>query len=122
MLDYHFFEKYYKIAKDLSKQQKLDVNPKAIQQIDFTGHPEWAGNTKMFFIIEDAKETVLDFSQGTVRVLWIRFVLIEYQYKMTKYNILNIKLPNSQLNELKLGIRNCTEVNLKFWIFHQMWF
>ena len=68
----------------------------------------------MFFIIEDAKETVLDFSQGTVRVLWIRFVLIEYQYKMTKYNILNIKLPNSQLNELKLGIRNCTEVNLKF--------
>ena len=68
----------------------------------------------MFFIIEDAKETVLDFSQGTVRVLWIRFVLIEYQYKMTKYNILNIKLLNSQLNELKLGIRNCTEVKLKF--------
>ena len=68
----------------------------------------------MFFIIEDAKETVLDFSQGTVRVLWIRFVLIEYQYKMTKYNILSIKLPNSQLNKLKLEIRNCTKVNLKF--------
>ena len=28
-----------------------------------------AGNTTMFFIIEEAKETVLDFSQGTVKVL-----------------------------------------------------
>ena len=31
----------------------------------------------MFFIIEEAKETVLDFSKGTVKVLWFYFVLIE---------------------------------------------
>ena len=37
LLDYPYFEKYYKlIAIDLSRQQKLDADPKAIQQIDFT--------------------------------------------------------------------------------------
>ena len=35
------------------------------------------------------------------------------QYKMTQYNILNVKLSNSQLNELKLGVKNNTEVTLK---------
>ena len=40
-----------------------------IQQNNFTGNLDWAGNTTMFFIIEEAKETILDFSQGTVRVL-----------------------------------------------------
>ena len=57
------------IAKDLSKQQALDANPRAIQQISFTANLDRAGNTTMFFIIEEAKETVLDFSQGTVKVL-----------------------------------------------------
>ena len=56
------------IAVDLSKQQELDDDPKAMQQINFTGNPDRAGQT-MFFIIEEAKETILDFSQGTVKVL-----------------------------------------------------
>ena len=57
------------IAIDLSKQQALDVDPKAIQQINFTANLDRAGNTAIFFIIEEAKETVLEFSQGTVKVL-----------------------------------------------------
>ena len=32
---------------------------------------------------------------------------------MTQYNILKVKLSNSQINTLKLGIKNCTEVTLK---------
>ena len=55
-------------ALDLSKQQALDVDPRAIQQINFTANIYRAGNTTMFFIVEEAKETVLDFSQGTVKV------------------------------------------------------
>ena len=70
LLDYTYFKKYYKmIAVDLSKQQVLDADPKAIQQINFTANLDRAGNTTMFFIIEEAKETVLEFSQGTVKVL-----------------------------------------------------
>ena len=70
LLDYIYFKNYYKmIVVDLSKQQALDADPKAIQQINFTANLDRAGNTTMFFIIEEAKETVLDFSQGTVKVL-----------------------------------------------------
>ena len=57
------------IAIDLSKQQALDADPAAIQQISFIGNLDFAVNTKIFFILEEAKETILDFSQGTVRVL-----------------------------------------------------
>ena len=70
LLDYIYFKKYYKmIAVDLSKQQALDADPKAIQQINFTANLDRAGNTRIYFILEEAKETVLDFSQGTVKVL-----------------------------------------------------
>ena len=57
------------IAIDLIKQQSLDADPKAIQKINFTGNLDQAGNILMFFIVEEAKETILDFSQGTARVL-----------------------------------------------------
>ena len=56
------------IAIDLSKQQALDADPRAIQQINFTANLDKNGNTTLFNI-EEAKETVLDFSQGTVKVL-----------------------------------------------------
>ena len=52
---------------DLSKQETLDVDPKAIQQINFTRNLE--NNAVTFFVIEVGKETVLDFSQSTVKVL-----------------------------------------------------
>ena len=57
------------IAIDLSKQQALDADPRAIQQINFTANLDRVGNTTMFFSIEQVKETVLDFSHGTVKVL-----------------------------------------------------
>ena len=50
----------------------------AIQQINFTANLDRAGNTTMFFIIEGAKETVLDFSQGTVKVLQICHRIIKF--------------------------------------------
>ena len=57
------------IAVDLSKQQALDADPRAIQQINFTANLDRAGNTRVYFILEDAKEAILDFSKGTVKVL-----------------------------------------------------
>ena len=69
LLDYNYFKKYYKLmAMNLSKQQALDANPKAIQQINFTPNLNRKRNTTMFFIIEEAKETILDFSKTTVKV------------------------------------------------------
>ena len=70
MLDYSYFKDHYKIvAINLSKQQALDADPRAIQQINFTANLDRDGNITMFFIIEQAKETVFEFSQGTVKVL-----------------------------------------------------
>ena len=71
LLDYNYFNNYYKmIAIDLSKQQ---ADSKATQQINFRGNLNRGRNanenTTMFFIIEEANETILDFSQGIVRVL-----------------------------------------------------
>ena len=86
------------IAIDLSKPQALDADPKAIQKINFTGNLE--NQSTVFFITEEAKETFLDFSQGTVKVFSFYFLLL---YKMTQYNTLNVKLSNSQLNKLKSG-------------------
>ena len=57
------------IATDLSKQQALDADPRAIEQINFTANLDRQENTTMFFIMKEAKETALDFSQGTVKVL-----------------------------------------------------
>ena len=67
LLDYAYF------WIDLSKQQALDAEPRAIQQINFTVNLDKAENTRIYFILEKSKETVLDFSQGTVKVLWMQF-------------------------------------------------
>ena len=70
LLNYIFFKNYYKMIKiDWSKQQALDGDPKAIQQINFTANLDRAENTRCYFILEEAKETVFEFSQGTIKVL-----------------------------------------------------
>ena len=70
LLDYSYFKENYRIiAIDLSKQQALDADPRAIQQINFMANLDRDEGATMFFIIEQAKETVLDFSQSTVKVL-----------------------------------------------------
>ena len=63
-------EKNNLIATDLSKQEKLDADQKAIQKMNFTGNLNRAEGAKIFFIIEEAKKTV--------KVLWFYFVLIWY--------------------------------------------
>ena len=47
-----------------------------VHEIDFARNLDQPGNIIMFFVIEEAKETILDFSQRTVRVLWSYFALI----------------------------------------------
>ena len=70
LLDCPYFKNSYKmIVVDSSKQQALDADPRANQQINFTANLDRAGNTRIYFILEEAKETKLDFSQGTVKVL-----------------------------------------------------
>ena len=60
------------IVVNLGKQQALNADPKAIQEINFTANLDRAGNTRTYFILEEVKETVLDFSQETVKVLWMQ--------------------------------------------------
>ena len=60
-------------AIDLSKQEALAailmLDPRAIQQIKLTIKLGRNRNTRIFFILEEAKETVLDVLQETVKVL-----------------------------------------------------
>ena len=85
LLDYIHFKNYSKmIVVDLSKQQALYADPKAIQEINFTADLDIAGNRRIYFILEEVKEIVLDFSQETVKDLGMQFEF--YQYKMTQYN------------------------------------
>ena len=63
------------IAIDLSKHQALDADPKAIQQINFTANLDTPNNTRFYFILEEAKETVFEFSQETVKVFMNAIVL-----------------------------------------------
>ena len=70
LLNYIYFKNYYKIiAVDLSKQQALNADPRAIQEINFTANLDGDGNTRFYFILEEVKETIFEFSQGTVKVL-----------------------------------------------------
>ena len=70
LLDYNYFNKHYKmIATDLSKQQALDADLKVMQQINFTGNLHQAEGAAIFFIIEEAKEAILDFLRGNVKGL-----------------------------------------------------
>ena len=61
------------IALDLSEQKALDADPRAIQQINFTANLDRAGNARIYFILEEAKKTILDFSQETVEVLYCNY-------------------------------------------------
>ena len=59
------------IAIDLSKQKALDSDPKVIEQTNFTRNIDQVENTTMFFIIEKAKETILNFTRNRERVILI---------------------------------------------------
>ena len=57
------------IAIDLSKQKALDSDPKVIEQTNFTRNIDQVEKTTMFFIIEKAKETILNFTRNRERVI-----------------------------------------------------
>ena len=57
------------ITIDLSQKQALEADRKPIPQITFTANLNRAANTRNYFLFEEAKETVLDFTQGPVQVL-----------------------------------------------------
>ena len=70
-----YFKKYYKpIAIDLSRQQKLDADLKVIQKINFTRNLDRAEDATTFFIVVETKETVLNVSKVTVKVLQLHFL------------------------------------------------
>ena len=70
LLYYSYFKDHYRmIAIDLTKQQVLDSDPTATHQINFTGNFDRIRDTTMFFITEEAKETIFEFSLGTVKIL-----------------------------------------------------
>ena len=54
--------------------QPIKNDPKTINQISFTGNLGGENNRVMFFIVEEAKETILNFLQGTVKVLYFYFI------------------------------------------------
>ena len=57
------------IAVALRRQQALDADPRAIQQINFTANLAITNEKRVYFILQESKETKLDFSQGTEKVL-----------------------------------------------------
>ena len=73
LLDFAYFGKSYRlIAADLSKQKALDADSRAIQQIIFTGKIKaTVANTRViiYYILEQSKETILEFAKGTTKVL-----------------------------------------------------
>ena len=73
LLDFAYFEKNYRlIAVDLSKQKALDADSRAIQQIIFTGKikaPVVNTRVIIYYILKQSKETTLEFSKGTRKVL-----------------------------------------------------
>ena len=66
LLDCNYFKKHYKlVAVGLSKQKELDVDPRAIQQIE---KYILGTNSSIYWVLEKSKETILEFYKGTVKV------------------------------------------------------
>ena len=80
LLDYPYVKENYKlIAIDLSKQQALNADPKAIQQIYFAGNLEPPGNINMFFIIEKIKKNCPRFHARNCKSIAVSFyTFIQY--------------------------------------------
>ena len=74
-MEFAYFKNNYRlIAADLSKQKPLDADSRTVKQIIFTGKikAEVAKATLIiYYILEQSKKTILQFSKGTTKVLWI---------------------------------------------------
>ena len=70
LLDYQCFKDHYQlIAVDISKQKKLDADPRTIKQTEF--YEMLDTNSQVCTVLEKTKETVLQFYEGIAKVLWI---------------------------------------------------
>ena len=99
-----YFENNYRlIAADLSKQKALDADSRAIQQIIFTGRAN--SDAMIYYILKQSKETILQFSKGRTKVLWI--------IQMVEYSKVNVKLSDKQLKKLKTAVKNKTGTTLR---------
>ena len=68
LLDFKYFSDYYKIiAIDLSRQKILGAVRRANQQIVFTGTA--SENMDIYYVLEQSKETILEFSEEIAKVL-----------------------------------------------------
>ena len=79
------------IAVDLSKQQSFDVDINTIQQNKFSGNLKQREIATMFFITEEAKETILNFFTRCCESIVNLFCSNKYQYNVNQYNTLNLK-------------------------------
>ena len=96
LLDFAYFKNNYRlIAADLSKQKDLDADSRAIQQIIFTGRAD--AGAMIYYILEQSKETTLQFSKETTKVLWIIW--------MIEYSKVNVKWSDTQLKKLKSVVK-----------------
>ena len=97
------------IAINLSKQQVLDSDPRAIQQTNFTANLD--RDTRFYFILEEAKKNCFGLftrdckSFMSAILLNIKYSLLLINIKMTQYNSLNVNVSISQLNEFKSAIK-----------------
>ena len=98
----------------IKKERKKKKKRKKTRKFNFSVNEarEVNADTIMLFISEEAKESILDLSKRMVGVRKFVFALIQYQYKMTQYNTLNVKLSNSQLNNLELEIKDGIGITL----------
>ena len=68
LLDYQDFKDHYNlIAVDLSNRKELDAHSRAIQEIESYGILKT--NSQVCTVLEKSKETMLEFSNGTAKVL-----------------------------------------------------
>ena len=101
-LDYAYFKDNYRlIAVDLSKQKALDDDPRATEQTVFQGVVGGEKGTKIrpYTILEQSKETVLEFAKGTTKVLqtiynWLNTTKWILNYQMHRWK--NWKLPSKK--------------------------
>ena len=85
LLDYLYFEKYYKmIATDSSKQQALNADPKAMQKNYFYRKSRTRWKYKIAFYYWRDGRNYFRFFTSTLKLLWIYFALIKYQFKITQ--------------------------------------
>ena len=91
-------------AIDLTRQQAQDDDPRTAKHVNMLT----CCNATILLLLKKRKKK-LYFLKGIVKVLLIAF----FNKNMTKFNTVNVKLSNSQLNKLKSAIKNKAKTILR---------